>query len=133
MYFTLISISQDLLKPEDIPFELPVMLDLALHLLPTVVLWIELLVFTPHFRYTSYHLILLALFTVGYSSWMELCFSKNGFWPYPFLAFLDGTQRLILYAGAFALTVVFYHAGTSVHKSVQEALGRSLTEGRKTV
>jgi hypothetical protein len=35
-----------------------------------------------------------------YWFWIELCYSRNGFYPYPIFALLSTTQRVALFAGS---------------------------------
>ena len=66
---------------------------------------------------------------VGYWAWIELCFRRNGFYPYPLFEVLDHRGRVVLF-GASAVVMV---GSTVVLKWCQGRFNRGLRmrmEGR---
>lgn len=77
-----------LMMPPDIEFHLPLWADLSMHVLPALFLWTDFLVFSPGFPANTRPVLICSIFAASYTSWMELCRSKNGMFPYPFLEYL---------------------------------------------
>ncbi|RKP10242.1 FAR-17a/AIG1-like protein [Thamnocephalis sphaerospora] len=118
LYFAMMTIDQGLLF-DDRDTTIPPLIDAGIHLLPTALLWLELLVFTPAFHYAIGHIVLIMAFSMGYSGWIELCFQRNAFWPYPFLSELDSFQRLAFYGIICALAIGIYRCGKCWHCASQ--------------
>ncbi|KAL1793402.1 hypothetical protein ACET3X_008384 [Alternaria dauci] len=78
--------------------------DLGFHLVPAVVLALDYILLSPPWPTTpmneSAPIITLSLSTVvafAYWIWIEICFSRNGFYPYPIFAMLTTNQRIGLF------------------------------------
>lgn len=101
LYWGLRCIDPQLVVPKDM--ELPLPTDLSFHLAPSLLLLIDLLLFSPPWTITVLPAIALStVIALAYWFWIELCYSYNGFYPYPLFALLDNTQRMGLF-GASAL------------------------------
>ncbi|KAI8984680.1 FAR-17a/AIG1-like protein-domain-containing protein [Mycotypha africana] len=99
LYWPLVLYDKSLLIPEDTVFDLPLKLDVCLHLFPTVVCWIDFMVFNTSYKRSPLHILAIYAFTMFYYVWLNICFEHNGFWPYPMLGlFKSDFQR-----GAFFL------------------------------
>ncbi|CAN9104116.1 hypothetical protein CC77DRAFT_1020109 [Alternaria alternata] len=103
LYWTLKAIDGKLLVPPDLPLP-PAIYDLGFHLVPAVVLTLDYVLLSPPWPTTpmneSAPMITLALSTVvafTYWIWIEICFSQNGFYPYPIFAILTTNQRIGLF------------------------------------
>ncbi|KAI2482949.1 Far-17a-AIG1 domain containing protein [Pyrenophora tritici-repentis] len=103
LYWTLKVIDGNLLVTPDLPLP-PVIYDLGFHLVPAVVLTLDYLLLSPPWPSTpmngSAPLITLTISTViafTYWIWIEICFSQNGFYPYPIFALLTTNQRIGLF------------------------------------
>lgn len=80
---------------------LPIESDLSFHLIPTVMLLIDLLLLSPPWTISLVPALgLSSAIAFGYWFWIELCYTKNGFYPYPLFNVLDQTQRVGLFAGS---------------------------------
>ncbi len=109
LYWGLRVIDPELVVPAELALPLPP--DLGFHLAPSLLLLIDLLFFSPPWTITV--LPSLALSTgiaLAYWFWIELCYSYNGFYPYPLFAVLDNTQRMGLF-GASAVVMAVNTAG----------------------
>lgn len=103
LYWSLKAIDGKLLVSPDIPLP-PVLYDVAFHLVPAVVLTIDSLLLSPPWPTTpmneSAPMITLAISTMtafSYWTWIEVCYSQNGFYPYPIFALLTTNQRIGLF------------------------------------
>jgi len=99
LYWGLRAIDPELVVPKEL--ELPVETDLSFHLVPTVMLLIDLLLLSPPWTISVIPALgLSGAIAFGYWFWIELCYNKNGFYPYPLFAMLDQTQRVGLFVGS---------------------------------
>ncbi|XP_014561577.1 hypothetical protein COCVIDRAFT_86450 [Bipolaris victoriae FI3] len=103
LYWTIKAIDGKLLVSPEIPLP-PVFYDIGFHLVPAVVLTVDSLLLSPPWPTTpmneSAPMITLALSTIvafSYWIWIEICYSQNGFYPYPIFQLLTTTQRVGLF------------------------------------
>lgn len=108
MYWGLRAIDPELVVPKEL--ELPLPPDLAFHLIPTLMLVIDLLFLSPPWAISALPAFILSLgIAFTYWFWIEICYSKNGFYPYPLFTLLDTKQRAGLFAasaGLFTLSTI---------------------------
>jgi hypothetical protein len=95
MYWGLMIVDPSLLMPPDPEFYLPFKLDISIHGLPAVYLWLDFLCFSPPFPKAAKPFALSTAAVTGYTLWMEFAASKNGRFPYPFLGELNLSPFLI--------------------------------------
>ena len=99
LYWGLRAIDPALVIPKEL--ELPLLADLSFHLMPSLLLVIDLLFFSPPWAINILPAIALSgVIAFVYWFWIELCYSYNGFYPYPIFEMLDKTQRTLLFAGS---------------------------------
>lgn len=99
LYWGLRAIDPTLVVPKEL--ELPLETDISFHLIPTVMLLIDLLFLSPPWTISIVPALgLSGAIAFGYWFWIELCYSKNGFYPYPLFALLDQKQRVGLFVGS---------------------------------
>lgn len=99
LYWGLRAIDPELVVPKELALPLPS--DMSFHLVPTVMLLTDLLLLSPPWTIGALPAMLLSLsIAFTYWFWIELCYSKNGFYPYPLFEILDSTQRVGLFAGS---------------------------------
>lgn len=103
LYWPIVLYNRDLLIPKDFEFDLPLNLDLSLHLIPTVVCWVDFLGFNKGFKRSPSHILAIYAFAMGYYVWVNYCFEQNGYWPYPLLGEFTDMQR-----GAFFLVCAWF-------------------------
>jgi hypothetical protein len=94
--------------PPDLPM-LPLFDDLTFHLFPALLLGADALLLSPPWPSSPVNpqaplitLTLSLVFAFAYWFWIELCYSHNGFYPYPLFALLNTWQRV----GLFTLCAV---------------------------
>ncbi|KIX94043.1 uncharacterized protein Z520_10380 [Fonsecaea multimorphosa CBS 102226] len=111
LYWGLRAIDPQLVVPKEL--ELPLPADVSFHLTPSALLLVDLLLFSPPWTITVLPAILLStVIAFLYWFWIELCYSYNGFYPYPLFGMLDQTQR----AGLFGLSAVVMAGNTVMLK-----------------
>jgi len=84
--------------------ELPLAADLSFHLAPSLLLLLDLLLLSPPWTITAVPAVgLSVVIAFLYWYWIELCYSYNGFYPYPLFAMLAPAQRVALFSGSAAV------------------------------
>ncbi|KAF9879279.1 integral membrane protein [Colletotrichum karsti] len=113
LYWGIRAIDERLLIPEG--FELHWLPDVGFHLVPAVVLTLDLIFFSPPWTIRAYSAMAVSMvFAFLYWGWVELCFSKNGMYPYPIFAILNTAQRV----GLFTFSAMLMTASSSFLKLV---------------
>ena len=104
LYWPIHFYDSTLLVDPTIAPQLPFFTDLEFHFFPAVLMLIDTLFFSPPWE-TSALLPLLSfsLLAGGYWMWVEHCFLRNNFYPYPLLGILTHEQRIVLFALATLL------------------------------
>lgn len=104
LYWGLRAIDTGLVVPPDLPLP-PLIYDLCFHFFPALFTTIDAILLSPPWPSSPMNpqapLITLALSTAiafSYWFWIEICFSQNGFYPYPIFAILTTYQRIGLFA-----------------------------------
>ncbi|OCT54417.1 hypothetical protein CLCR_00941 [Cladophialophora carrionii] len=105
LYWGLRLVDPALVVPPEL--ELPVGADLSFHAAPAVFLLLDLLGFSPPWGITVLpSLAVSCAIALAYWFWIELCYSYNGFYPYPLFALLGSGQRMGLF-GVSALLMAW--------------------------
>ncbi|CAE6437121.1 hypothetical protein ACGC1H_004444 [Rhizoctonia solani] len=107
-------------------YRIPLKMDLALHLAPSVSLIFDFFVLER--KYTTRQLrtqapLLATLAGISYATWAEYCASKNGAFPYPFLTISPFYIRVVIYGVTTLLAYLSLLGLNYVH------LGRALATG----
>jgi hypothetical protein len=104
LYWGLRAIDTGLVVPPDFPLP-PFLYDLTFHFFPALVTAIDTILLSPPWPSSPMNpnapLITLVLSTSVvflYWFWIEVCYSYNGFYPYPLFALLTTYQRIGLFA-----------------------------------
>jgi hypothetical protein len=104
LYWGLRAISRDLVVPPDLPLP-PFIYDLTFHFFPALLLTIDALLLSPPWPSSPMNpqapLLMLGMSTAVaflYWWWIEICYSYNGFYPYPIFGMLSTHQRIGLFA-----------------------------------
>ncbi|KAL1990491.1 hypothetical protein VTN49DRAFT_6330 [Thermomyces lanuginosus] len=83
--------------------------DLNFHLVPFVVMLIDLLFLSPPWTITAVPAMALSgCLAVAYWFWVEKCYQENGWYPYPIFELLDTKGRI----GLFAVSALLMTANT---------------------
>ncbi|KIX06558.1 uncharacterized protein Z518_04534 [Rhinocladiella mackenziei CBS 650.93] len=115
LYWGLRAIDPALVVPKEL--ELPLPADLSFHLVPSLLLLIDLLFLSPPWTITALPAVGLSTFIAFlYWFWIEQCYTYNGFYPYPIFAMLEPGQRVFLFLGSAMIMA----ANTIVLKWVHE-------------
>jgi FAR-17a/AIG1-like protein len=104
LYWPIHFYDRTLLVDPTIGSQLPLLDDLGFHFFPAVLLLVDSLFFSPPWEADA--LAALMSFSVvagGYWIWVEHCFTRNKFYPYPLLGLLNFQQRLFLFSFATLL------------------------------
>lgn len=103
LYWGLRAIDPSLLMPDDMSIAL--LPDMGFHLAPAVFLTIDLVLFSPPWTVPTYGVFSIStVLAFSYWYWVELCFSHNGWYPYPLFALLSTVQRVLLFVFCAFLT-----------------------------
>lgn len=97
---------------------------MSFHLFPTLLLVIDLVLFSPPYSVAALPSFgLSGVIALVYYFWVEHCYSKNGFYPYPIFDEAGFNGRIILFAGSATVMGV----ATGVLKAVYAAVnGRDM-------
>lgn len=105
LYWGLRAIDPALVVPPEL--ELPLSADVGFHLAPTLFLLGDLLLLSPPWTIAALPATVLSVVIAFlYWFWIEWCFTRNGFYPYPLFELLGYEQRLALFAGCAAVMAV---------------------------
>jgi len=97
LYWGLCAIDKSLVMPSD--FALDLLPDIGFHAAPAIFLAIDMLFFSPPWAIRGYTAMAMSqIWAFGYWYWVEHCFSKNGWYPYPIFDILSIPQRALLFA-----------------------------------
>jgi hypothetical protein len=109
LYWGLRAIDTGLVVPPDLPLP-PLIYDLTFHCFPALLTTIDTLLLSPPWPSSPMNpnapLITLVLSTsiaFLYWFWIEICYSRNGFYPYPIFALLTTYQRTGLFVVSGAI------------------------------
>lgn len=134
LYWSLRLIDPALVVPPE--FELPLLPDLGFHLAPAAFSITDLLFLSPPWTIgvLPASCVSVAL-AVSYWVWIELCFARNGFYPYPLFEMLDAKGRV----GVFGLSAALMVAATVVLRELyrwvngveRQRQGQGMMRGKK--
>ncbi|KAJ4138789.1 hypothetical protein NW768_002662 [Fusarium equiseti] len=114
-----------LLMPEDLVIDpLP---DLGFHLVPAVLLVLDLLLWSPRATIATRSMMSLStVLAVIYWCWIELCFYKNGWYPYPMMDQFSATQRVVIFVASAGLLTASSSGLQWVHGKIHDPMGKKL-------
>lgn len=102
LYWSLTAIDKALVVPPDM--ELPFLPDFGFHAMPAIMMTLDLLLLSPPWTIRGYSAMVLSMITAFlYWGWVEYCFSKNGWYPYPIFDLLSTWQRVLLFTFSASL------------------------------
>ncbi|KAK3498140.1 FAR-17a/AIG1-like protein [Neurospora crassa] len=96
LYWGICAINKNLVVPPDMA--IPVLPDVGFHAMPAIMLTLDLMFLSPPWTVKGYGAMTIST-TIAfiYWRWVELCFSKNGWYPYPIFDILNTWQRVLLF------------------------------------
>ncbi|KAI8961718.1 FAR-17a/AIG1-like protein [Daldinia sp. FL1419] len=96
LYWGLCAIDKSLVFPPE--FQLDLLPDVGFHATPAVFLAVDLLLLSPPWTIHGFPALALSeSFALLYWLWVEYCFSRNGWYPYPIFDQLSTWQRVLLF------------------------------------
>ncbi|KAL8864442.1 MAG: hypothetical protein Q9174_007352, partial [Haloplaca sp. 1 TL-2023] len=99
LYFSLRLIDPELVVPAEL--ELPLPTDLSFHFNPTAFLLVDILLLSPPWTISAIPAMALSsCIALGYWFWVEACYAKNGFYPYPLFDVVGFEARVGLFVGS---------------------------------
>jgi len=102
LYWGLTAIDKTLVVPPDL--ELPLLPDIGFHAMPAIMMSLDLLLLSPPWTIMAYPAMVLSMILAFlYWGWVEYCFSKNGWYPYPIFDLLSTWQRVLLFTTSACL------------------------------
>lgn len=113
-YWTLFHYNRGLLYPKNMD-PIPFFVDIFLHFLPALALWMELLTTVKLHRVSRKHIYIIALFSICYMFWAEYCFTKNGYYVYPILSMLDMPGKIALTCATIFVGLIIYVLSVQIH------------------
>ncbi|OAQ98890.1 hypothetical protein LLEC1_00768 [Akanthomyces lecanii] len=128
LYFGISAIDPELVVPPE--FRIPLAVDLGFHFAPGLLLVFDYLVLSP--PWTVGAPLVMGLSTsiaFGYWYWIELCYSKNGWYTYPIFALLNTAQRIMLFTFSAVLVTV---ASSSLKIAYARLNGPAVAAAKKT-
>ncbi|KAK4058474.1 hypothetical protein OIO90_000635 [Microbotryomycetes sp. JL221] len=127
LYWSMQFYDPKLLTPPGTMFRIPLGLDLSIHALPALFLWIDFLVFSPRMSKSVNPLLISSLGALAYTSWMEFAASKNKHFPYPFLDHMSQVARSVFYLCMIPVLLALFYAANGIHDLVR-GTGSSQTQ-----
>lgn len=104
LYWGLAAYDRELLTPPE--HKIPILLDLSLHALPAVLLVLDFMYLSPAWGTTALRSVAVdCSIAAAYLTWLEYCFSRNHWYPYPLLLVLSPEQKVLLTAVSALLMV----------------------------
>ncbi|KAF5010363.1 hypothetical protein FDECE_3479 [Fusarium decemcellulare] len=118
LYWTVRSYDPTLLMPEDMVIDFwP---DVGFHLTPAVLLLLDFILLSPQLKITARGMMSLSTVSaLAYWCWIELCFSRNGWYPYPMFDQYSTVQRLSFFIVSAGLLTASSSGLQWVHSKVQ--------------
>lgn len=97
LYWSIRAVDKSLLMPPEI--SLPFLPDFGFHAMPAIMLALDLMLLSPPWTVQAYSAMALSTtLAFLYWGWVEYCFSKNGWYPYPIFDLLSTWQRVLLFS-----------------------------------
>ncbi|KAJ1983525.1 hypothetical protein H4R33_004723 [Dimargaris cristalligena] len=118
LYWSIVSLNSDFMFMADQVILFPPWLDLSLHLAPALVLLVSFARAHGQIVPRRAHLVFLTLFGLAYFGWMHIVFYYGGNWPYPFLALMTHTQRILFSASALVVLLLVYYGSFTLARLV---------------
>jgi FAR-17a/AIG1-like protein len=116
IYWSLHFTYPNLLKPANVPFNVPLFTDLCLHFFPMVYIWMEFLFACPQFTPLFWYSGVLGGITFAYIAFAVFVFQSTNKWPYPFFRYLEKLEYLVaLFAFATCVNLLIYWMAVRIH------------------
>ncbi|KAK4232214.1 hypothetical protein QBC38DRAFT_532878 [Podospora fimiseda] len=96
LYWGLCAIDKSLVVPPEL--QLPFLPDFGFHAMPAIMFTIDLLLLSPPWTIRGYGAMTMStILAFAYWGWVEYCYTRNGWYPYPIFDLLSTGQRVVLF------------------------------------
>ncbi|KAF6232369.1 hypothetical protein HO173_009474 [Letharia columbiana] len=117
LYWTLRTVDKSLVIPDWA--QLPLLADLSFHAIPSILLTVDLLLFSPPWTVsTTQAFALSSVIAFLYWPWVETCAQHNGFYPYPIFDMVGTKGRV----GLFTMSALVMTGSTVMLKALYETI-----------
>ncbi|KAI8339902.1 FAR-17a/AIG1-like protein [Chlamydoabsidia padenii] len=114
-YWSMTFMGPHMLSPKEVEV-VPWMVDCAMHLYPTIVLWVDFLLTNSHFKRAWIHIAYIYSLAVVYYGWSCYCQHRNGYWVYQFLDRFDSHwSRFGFYFASGTISWLCYELGAFIY------------------
>ena len=104
--------------------------DIGFHLMPSFLLCVDLLFFSPPWTIGALPSMgLSAILAFSYWIWVEVCYARNGWYPYPMFEMVNVPQRGAIFIGA---AVLFTLSAVLLKFTYERVNGQELPEDLKS-
>ncbi|ORZ22426.1 FAR-17a/AIG1-like protein [Absidia repens] len=111
LYWGMTFIDPQLLIPKEAE-PVPWIMDGAMHIYPTIIIWTDFLLLNTNFRRAWRHTVYIYSFVFLYYLWSCYCQSRNGYWVYQFLEHFESPwSRFSFYFISGTISWIFYEIG----------------------
>jgi hypothetical protein len=129
LYWGLRAINPELVVPKEL--ELPLAPDLGFHAIPSIALVIDLLLLSPPWTITALPSFGLSVsIAMGYWWWIERCYERNGFYPYPIFDMVPWAGRVGLFVGSAVVMAMNTAVLGWVYGVVNGRVGGAMGKGK---
>ncbi|KAK4162533.1 FAR-17a/AIG1-like protein [Cladorrhinum sp. PSN259] len=105
LYWGLSAIDKSLIVPPELM--LPFLPDFGFHAMPAIMLTLDLLLLSPPWTIKGYGAMTIStILAFAYWAWVEYCYTRNGWYPYPIFDLLSTGQRVVLFTVSGLLMAV---------------------------
>jgi hypothetical protein len=119
LYWSIHFYDRTLLVDPAVAPQLPVLVDMGFHLIPTLLLMVDTLFFSPPWDANALSaLMAFSAFAGGYWMWIEHCYSFNNFYPYPMMGMMNSKQRALLFSFATLLCWSSFLTVRAIYRTV---------------
>ncbi|KAM0788471.1 hypothetical protein ACM66B_001604 [Microbotryomycetes sp. NB124-2] len=119
LYWSMQFYDPRLLTPPGTMFRIPLFLDISIHALPALFLWIDFLAFSPRMSKRVNPLLISAVGALAYTTWMEYAAKQNKHFPYPFLDHMAPLARSIFYLCMIPVLLGLFRCANGIHDIVR--------------
>ncbi|UPK95524.1 hypothetical protein LCI18_006459 [Fusarium solani-melongenae] len=118
LYWSIKVYDSSLLMPRAL--DIDPLLDIGFHLAPAVLLSLDFIVFSPAWKITARGMMPLSVaLALVYWCWIELCFQRNGWYPYPLFGQFSAIERSLIFVLAAGLLTASSSTLQWVHGGIQ--------------
>jgi uncharacterized membrane protein len=115
-YWIAYHVDHTLILPPDMN-PLPLIIDVNLHCIPGIAIWIELFTTVKDHNPARRHIAFILLFSGLYMMWAEYCYLQNNYYIYPLLGILSKKGKIAFFIGICVVCVSIYLMSIHIHRA----------------